>query len=192
MEVPAQETTQPHDPHNEHVDFSKGAADPDIDMFFPDREDEDADMPEVPDSDEMMSSLLAAGTNHDAAQLFINQIYNKGPPSFMEMYGQGSIVAEANRSRRFLNIQGLNAFDLRTVKPDGQPWNFNVRADRRLARDMISAQDPDWIIGSPPRTAFYIWNRLLNNRKMLIENVLEAIAEGERHLKCCCSLCRFG
>ena len=65
----------------------------------------------------------------------------------MEMYGQGSIVAEVNRSRSFLNVQGLNAFDLRIVKPDGQPWNFNVRADRRLARDMISAQDPDWIMG---------------------------------------------
>ena len=52
------------------------------------------------------------------------------------------------------------------LKPDGTPWNFNDRADRRLAQKMIDEDDPDWIVGSPPCTAFSTWNRQMNYRKM--------------------------
>ena len=108
----------------------------------------------------------------------------------MEMYGQGSLVTEANNKRRPLNLRGLNAFDLRTLKPDGTPWNFNVRADRHLAQRMIDTDDPDWIVGSPPCTAFSIWSRQMNYRKMDPEKVRVAIEEGVRHLNFCCKLYR--
>ena len=63
--------------------------------------------------------------------------------TFMEMHSQGSLVTEANNKRRSLNLRGLNAFDLRTLKPDGTPWNFNDKADRHLAQKMIDEDDPD-------------------------------------------------
>ena len=108
----------------------------------------------------------------------------------MEMYGQGSLVTEANNKRRSLNLKRLNAFDLRSLKPDGTPWNFNDNADRHLAQKMIDEDDPDWIVGSPPCTAFSIWYRLVNYRKMDPEKSRIAIEEGVRHLNCYCKLYR--
>ena len=55
---------------------------------------------------------------------------------------------------------------------------------------MIDTDDPDWIIGSPPCTAFSIWNRQMNYRKMDPEKVRIAIEEGVRHLEFCCKLYR--
>ena len=167
--------------------FADEVHDTALDHVFPEFDD-DEPMDEL-DSNVMLHAFLSAGTDLEAAKLYVNKIYN-GKATFVEMYGQGSIVAEANKNRRSLNITGLNAFDLRTLKPDGQPWNFNVRADRKLARQMINEADPEWIIGSPPCTAFCIWNRQPNYRKMPIEKVRQAISEGERHLRFCCSLYR--
>ena len=47
---------------------------------------------------------------------------------------------------------------------------------------------PDFIIGSPPCTAFCSWNRHLNYKKMNKEDVRKMIDEGERHLKFMCQL----
>ena len=71
-------------------------------------------------------------------------------PSFVEVYGRGHIVDAAHGLRRNLHIQGLHALDIRTLKPDGQPWDFNRAADRREARALIEEAKPDWLIGSPP------------------------------------------
>ena len=141
--------------------------------------------------DDMQSALIGAGTDAIAAAQFVDRIFGvQHATTFMEMYGQGSLVTDANHKRRSLNLRGLNAFDLRTLKPDGTPWNFNVRADRQLAQKMIDTDDPDWIIGSPPCTAFSIWNRQMNYRKMDPEKVRIAIEEGVRHLAFCCKLYR--
>ena len=57
----------------------------------------------------------------------------KPPTTFVEMYGRGSINLEANNSRRNLGLKGIGALDLRTTKPDGTPWDFTKRSDRRIA-----------------------------------------------------------
>ena len=129
---------------DQELDFFQDAEDPAMDMFFPDNDNEDTEMQDVPDADAMLHSLLSVGTDPHAAKLVINKMH-------------GSIVADANRKRRFLSIDGLNAFGPRTKKPEGQHWNFNVRADRQLSRRMISERGPEWIIGSPPCTAFCNW-----------------------------------
>ena len=131
-------------------------------------------------SSAMEAVLIAAGTLKDAAQLFVNNIV--GNPGAMEMYGQGTIVSEANRTRRSLNCEGLRAFDLRTNKPDGCPWNVDKREDRKLARQTIAGDDPEWIIGSPPCTAFSTWSRQMNDRKMPVDKVRVAIEGSKRHL----------
>ena len=87
-------------------------------------------------------------------------------------------------------FEGLRALDLRTLKPDGQPWNFPKRADRRLASQLIDKDEPDWLIGSPPCTAFSIWSYAMNCPKMDKEKVDETIAEGRTHLNFVVSLYR--
>ena len=108
----------------------------------------------------------------------------------LEVYGRGSINDQANLSRRDLNIKGVGALDLRTCKPDGTPWDFSKRVDRQQARDLVAAEDPDWIVGSPPCTAFSIWNFAMNFPKMPKERVDQALAEGRVHLKFMASLYR--
>ena len=81
--------------------------------------------------------------------------------TFIEVY-ERSIRDQSLVTRRNLDIKVLDAMDLRTIKPDGDPWNFCKREDRRLARDMIEKQNPDWILGAPPCTAFAIWNYAMN------------------------------
>lgn len=108
----------------------------------------------------------------------------------IEAYGRGSIMAAANLSRRNLNVRGLHALDLRTTKEDGTPWDFNKSADRRLAFQLIEKDCPDWVIGSPPCTAFCVWNMYMNYPKMDPDVVKQKIAEGERHLKFCTKIYR--
>ena len=155
-----------------------------IDPTFPDImgcEDE-----AMPESDAMMSAPIAAGTSAEAASNFVHRIMgNENATALMEMYGQESLVAEANKQRRSLNVEGLRAFDLRTNNPDSSPWILNARADRRLAREMIHADEPEWVIGSPQCTNCCIWNRQIHYRKMPVEKVKQVIAEGMRHLNCC-------
>ena len=113
-----------------------------IDLTFPEIMGfDDQAMPEL---DAMMSALTAAGVSAEAASNFVHRIMgNENATTFMEMYRQGSLVAKANKQRPSLNVDGLRAFDLRTNKPDGFPWNFDVRADRRLAHEMIHADEPE-------------------------------------------------
>ena len=67
-----------------------------------------------------------------------------------EVHGNGTITDAANAVHRNLNIQGLDAFDLRTCKPNGEAWNFNSKADRLEALEIINRTKPRWIICSPP------------------------------------------
>ena len=53
--------------------------------------------------------------------------------TFTEIFGRGSMVQEANRHRGNLNVQGLRAMDLRTMKPSGDSWDFDRREDRRYS-----------------------------------------------------------
>ena len=68
IDNPEPEVT-PRDDHDEGpVDFSKGANDAGLDMFFPDADENDVGMAERPVADDMTSSFLAAGTDLYAAQ----------------------------------------------------------------------------------------------------------------------------
>ena len=93
-------------------------------------------------------------------------------------------------TRRNLNIKGLDAMDLRTTKPNGDTLKFCKREDRRLARDMIEKQNPDWILGAPPCTAFAIWNYAIHYPKANPDKVKELLAEGRVHLNFVASLYR--
>ena len=106
-------------------------------------------------------------------------VYN---PTFIELYGHGTIVQASHGCRRNLNVDGLHALDLRTRKPDGEPWDFSRAADRRLARTMVDDLKPTWEVGSPPCTFFSAWNQGIKNRKMDPERVEELRKQAITHL----------
>ena len=108
----------------------------------------------------MVDTLRLLGVDEVEAVQFLYRIHqtkkskvkkcSDAPATFVELYGGGSLCKEAYKSRRKLNIKGIGAFDLRTHKPDGTPWNFCKRVDRTQAKKFIDQKKPDWIIGSPP------------------------------------------
>ena len=54
----------------------------------------------MPESGAMMSALIAAGTSAEAASNFVHRIIgNENAATLMEMYGKGSVVAEANKQQ---------------------------------------------------------------------------------------------
>ena len=101
---------------------------------------------------------------------------------------EAAICREANQSRRDLNVEGLGALDLRTFKPDGTAWDFTRKSDRNEARDLVRRNEPDFIIGSPPCTAFCAWNHHMNFREMDPERVRRMLEEGRVHLQFMASL----
>ena len=109
--------------------------------------------------------------------------------TFIEVYGR-SIRDQSLLTRRNLNVEGLNALDLRTTNPNGQPWDFCKREDRKLARQMIDEQQPEWIAGAPPCTPFSIWNYAMNYPKLDPDRIGAMIAEKRTHLNFVCSLYR--
>ena len=172
------------------------------DLFGPDIEDDGMDEEAPSTEDQMVDAFVLAGTTHDARGFVRAMLQHKQahepqmskPTTFMEVFGGGAICREANRSRRNLNLKGLQAMDLRTTKPNGEVWNFDLRADRRLAREMIDQEEPTWIIGSPPCTAFSLWNTAMNYPKAVAkgksEEVKAAIDRGHKHLNFVMSLYR--
>ena len=113
-------------------------------------------------NDHMVDAFILAGADRSEAIAHVKSIISSMQKTelttFMEVFGGGAICSEANGPRRNLKIAGLNAFDLRTAKPDGPPWDFTKRVDRHLCRSMIDEQKPTWLVGSPPCTVFKLWN----------------------------------
>ena len=126
--------------------------------------DADEDM----DQNSMVECLRMAGLTDNEAEKISQRMYafkSDDPATFMEMYGR-TIFDQSQIERRNLSLKGLGAFDLRTTKPNGEPWNFCTKADRKLARDMVNRLQPDWIVGAPPCTPFSIWNHGINFKNM--------------------------
>ena len=72
-------------------------------------------------ADSMAMALTASGLNTEhAQQVAFSMCQHEPTSSFIEVYGR-SIRDQSLVTRRDFNIQGLDAFDLRTLKPNGQP-----------------------------------------------------------------------
>ena len=89
-----------------------------------------------------------------------------------------------------LNVRGLEVLDLRTLRPDGQPWDFSRPKDRAWATRLVHQQRPRWIIASPPCTAVSVRNWNLNYGRMNKEDVERKIEEGLVHIRFVCKLYR--
>ena len=72
----------------------------------------------------LMDTLQALGVDVVKANRFAAAVL-RSRPSLIELYGRGSVKDMANGSHRNSNVLGEAALDLRTCKPNGQPWNFS-------------------------------------------------------------------
>ena len=146
---------------------------------------------EMDGSDEMVSALVTAGVSEtEARDAAMPMFATTVPASFAELYGK-TITDYASQKRRSLNVKGLDSFDMRTLKPNGEPWNFCRKSDRQEAKKIIKRKKPTWVIGAPPCTPFSIWNHGINHKKMAAEDVKKSLEEGRLHLKFACSLYRY-
>ena len=82
-----------------------------------------------------------------------------------------------------MNLEGLCALDLRTLKPNGLPWDFTKKQDRRLAIQLVKERKGKWLIGSPPCTPFSTWNTGVNSVRSDPEKGRRALREGRVHLR---------
>ena len=100
---------------------------------------------------DMVDALVMAGADVQAATLFTNAIVNKTLPGlFAEVFGSGGIFKDANGLRRALNVEVLGALDTRTYKPNRSPWDFDLKSDRKMDKQLVDTLQPTWLIVSPP------------------------------------------
>ena len=138
--------------------------------------------------DAMMSALMANGVTELHAKIAALSMNQREPAAtFIEIYGR-SIRDQSLHSRRNLNIEGLDALDLRTTKPNAEPWLR--REDRKEARKPIEDRDIDWLLGAPTCSPLSMWNYAMNYNSMDPDKVREMLAEGRLHLNFICSFCR--
>ena len=135
------------------------------------------------DFTDVASLLVGHGVSEVDAQRFICSVVKahqgaepRKAVGFFEVYGQGGLTRAARRYRG-LHVQGLQVMDLRTVKPDGEPWDFTQAKDRRLAMRLVREQKPTWIIAAPPCTACTLLNANVNYPKMPDHEVRRRIGE---------------
>ena len=130
-----------------------------------------------PDQGDVFSQKLLGSIGYFQAKTVISEIYS--PPR---------VTAEVARSKNEFLTPGL-AFDITVNDPDdGQPWDFNVRAKREKAREILRKQRPYLIIGSPMCTAFSSWQYLNEARLGHSEKARKAKRNAIEHMKFAASL----
>ena len=149
-EVPVDPPEQP-DVALEQADDLDIPALVDDDDMGDDAAEQDTPMEEILHSDEMSAMvdvLQCLGIEAETAVAFrVSVMEAPADISFVEMYGQGSLITAAHNRRRDLNLVGLQAFDLRTCKSDGSHWAVELDANRCEACEYVREHKPTWVIG---------------------------------------------
>ena len=151
---------QPHDNDDPNFDFiSDSVID---DMMAEDGYDHDNPSAQYGMDIDM---LLALGVEPVEASRYVHKLMrHDADKTFYEAYGRGGLTEVARKSH--FNVKGLRALDLACAKADGSNWDFSKPSDQREAIALIEADNPDWIIGSPPCTPFQpieCWTQLPEN-----------------------------
>ena len=97
--------------------------------------------------------------------------------SFAELYGRSRILEASSGCGRNLDVKGLHVLDLNTCKSDGTPGEFNLEADRVMARHRVENDVPTWTLGATPCTAFSLLNINLNYGKVAPSDAAEKLTE---------------
>ena len=130
-----------------------------------------------------LNTLKPNGVDEDDATKYCNAIMGKGDTgTFVDLYGRGSLVADANRPQRRLGLKGLGAFHLRTLRPGGGNGDFKKGGYRKLDKKMVRDMNPDFVIGAPTCTSWCVWIQHMKNPKMDPERVKALMAKGRTQL----------
>ena len=152
-------------------------------------EDDVANHPDAVQFGMDIDALLALGVEPVDATRFVRKcMLHSAAVTFHEAYGRGGLSEEARKST--LDIKGLRTLDFACTREDGSHWDFSRASDRKEALELLERDDPDWVVGSPPRTAFSMLNVGLNYPKMDKEEVRRRLKEGLVHLKFVCQMYR--
>ena len=76
--------------------------------------------------DKIVMALTTAGVTVEKAKIYAPSMCKR------EVYGR-SVRDQSLLTRRNLKVKGLNALDMRTTKPNGQPWDV-LQTRRSQAR----------------------------------------------------------
>ena len=133
---------------------------------------------------EVVDLLVEHGvTPVDATRFVVSAVTASRPPAtFYEVYGQGGLT-NAGKKYTGLNVQGLRVLDLRSLRPDGECWDFTRRSDRDWAWRLFLEQKPDWVIGAPPCTDFSMLNVGLNFPRMNPDVVKRRVEMAMLHIR---------
>ena len=94
--------------------------------------------------DAMLSASMADGVTDLRAKIATLSMSQREPTAtLIEVYGR-SIRDQSLHSRHNVNIEGLDALDLRTTKPKRRAVELPQKEDRKEARKLIEDRDPDW------------------------------------------------
>ena len=131
-----------------------------------------------------MNDLKDAGVNEVDAKNYCNAMLgSEFAAKLAEPYNRAAMVNEANGPLRNLGVKGLSAFDPRTMKPRGGNWDFTKRDHRKFAHKTTEEQNPDFLIGSPPCSAWCAGKTHMNIRNMDPEKVEAILEEGRINLR---------
>ena len=77
---------------------------------------------------DVVNMLIAHGVAHVDAQRYVTSVVKQksghsNPATFFEVYGQGGLQRTAKRLPS-LNVTRLKVLDLRTLRPNEEPWDF--------------------------------------------------------------------
>ena len=140
----------------------------------------------VQHDDEIMSLMMNLGTasrNYkregcSARRRMVSEIYS--PPR----------VTRAISSMPSLRLVPGFALDLTCIDPtDGMPWDFDLESKRAKALELVRAEKPAMLIGSPMCTAWCTWQALNATRRDPAVVALE-LKKAKMHLKFVISLYR--
>ena len=103
-----------------------------------------------------------------------------------EIYSPPRVTAAAKLLPELRCVPGF-ALDLTTMNEQGQPWDFDIAANREKAREMVLTQKPMLLIGSPMCTAFSAWqhiNKLKRDPSVVSREFVRAMV----HIRFCMEL----
>ena len=153
-------------------------------LVFKDVDAKDASLTNAKDIDLIVDMIVLKGVAPvEAKTVMCNITRANMPVTFHEVYGRGGLSQKANKLPASLRVKGLRAIDLRTTRPDGEAWDFTRKADRKLALRLLDEEDPEWVVGAPPCTAFCQPNLGTTYSRMDPKEVERRIQTGLVHLK---------
>ena len=136
----------------------------------------------------VVSMLVCNGVQAIDAQRLVTSMvkgvsFSESKTGFVELYVRGRLTRAAGRYKG-LDVHGLEVWDLRKARPDGETWRCSRLADRRWALKLLREHQPMRVIAAPPCTAVSMNNHNWNYQNMAEGEVKRRIEGGGTRTSC--------